>query len=122
MTDPYTNPSAPQPSPGPPDVGYPQYSGPQPVAAPGYPTHQGTMVAPKSPGVALIASFFIPGLGSMINGDVGKGLFILIGYIISWLLVIVIIGVFGLFGFWIYGMVDAYNGARLWNARHGIIS
>lgn len=87
----------------------------------GYSVRAGQPVMrPKSPGLALVASFFIPGLGSMINGDVGKGLFILFGYIISWALVIVILGVFGVFGFWVYGMVDAYTGAKMWNARHGL--
>lgn len=81
-----------------------------------------TAVAPKNPAISLLASFFIPGLGSMINGDVGKGIGILVGYLISLVLVLVIIGVLGVFAFWIFGMVDAYQGAKLWNAKHGIIS
>lgn len=79
-------------------------------------------VAPKSPGLALLASFFIPGLGSMMNGDAGKGIGILLGYIVSWFLVIIFIGFIGIFGFWVWGLVDAYQGARKWNAAHGIIS
>ena len=79
-------------------------------------------VAPKSPGVSLLASFFVPGLGSMINGEVGKGFGILAGYAISWVLSLVLIGIPFLLGFWIWGMVDAYQGAQRWNARHGIIS
>jgi TM2 domain-containing membrane protein YozV len=67
-------------------------------------------------------SFFLPGVGSMINGDVGKGIGILVGYVISFFLIIVLIGIVGVIGFWIWGMVDAYQGARQWNARHGIIS
>jgi TM2 domain-containing membrane protein YozV len=85
----------------------------------GYPMQQ---VAPKSPGIALLASFFIPGLGSLMNGDVGKGIAIFIGYVVSLFLVLILIGIFGMFGFWVWGMVDAYQGARRWNARHGIIS
>jgi TM2 domain-containing membrane protein YozV len=80
----------------------------------------GPAVGAKSPAVSLLASFFVPGLGSMINGDVGKGLVILLCYIFSWLLAFLLIGIPGVFGFWIFGMVDAYNGARIWNARHGI--
>jgi len=83
--------------------------------------HPGYVVA-KNPGLSLLASFFVPGLGSILNGDVGKGIGILVGYFVSWLLVIVLIGFVGLLGFWIWGMVDAYQGARLWNARHGIAS
>jgi TM2 domain-containing membrane protein YozV len=80
----------------------------------------GPAVGAKNPGVSLLASFFIPGLGSMINGDVGKGIVILLCYIVSVLLAFVLIGIPGVFGFWIFGMVDAYNGAKIWNARHGI--
>ncbi|HYO19657.1 MAG TPA: hypothetical protein VES02_13445 [Dermatophilaceae bacterium] len=79
-------------------------------------------MAPKNPGVSLIVAFFIPGLGSMINGDVMKGVFILIGYAISCLLMILLIGFLTAPIFWIWGMVDGYQGAQAWNARHGIIS
>jgi TM2 domain-containing membrane protein YozV len=111
----------------------PDYGGANP-GAPGAPGYAGQMqpgyamrpdgmvVAPKNPAVSLLASFFIPGLGSMLNGDVSKGVVILVCYLISAVLTLVIIGIFGLFGFWIFGMVDAYNGARAWNARHGIYS
>ena len=80
------------------------------------------MVAPKNPAVSLIVSFFIPGVGSMINGDVGTGIAILVLYIIGWVLVIGLIGIPLAIGAWIWGMVDAYRGAQRWNARHGIIS
>lgn len=81
-----------------------------------------TSVAPKSPALALLASFFIPGLGSMLNGDVAKGIGILIGYVVSWVLIVVFVGIFGVFAFWVWGMVDAYVGAQRWNARYGILS
>ncbi len=58
----------------------------------------------------------------MMNGDVGKGVGILVGYIVSWFLTIIIIGFVGLVAFWIWGMVDGYTGAQQWNARHGIVS
>jgi len=88
-----------------------------------YGAHPGQMmVSPKNPALSLLASFFLPGLGSMINGDVGKGIGILCGYLVSAVLVLILIGFFGLFGFWIWGMVDAYQGAQKWNARHGILS
>lgn len=82
----------------------------------------GDAVAPKNPALSLIAALFIPGLGSMINGDVGKGVAILIGYGIAWLFTFILIGIPFLFGFWIWGMVDGYQGAQRWNARHGILS
>ncbi|NYG05775.1 TM2 domain-containing membrane protein YozV [Phycicoccus badiiscoriae] len=79
-------------------------------------------VAPKNPGVALLASIFFPGLGSLMNGHAGKGIGIFVGYVLSWFLVILFVGIFGVIGFWIWGMVDAYQGAKSWNARHGIVS
>ena len=110
------HPTAPFPQP------YPQgqyTTGPLPAVPDHYaPVH----VAPQSPALALLVSFFIPGVGSMINGDTGKGIGILVGYIVSYLLIILFIGIFGVLGFWIWGMVDAYQGAQRWNLRHGIVS
>jgi TM2 domain-containing membrane protein YozV len=80
------------------------------------------MVAPKSPGVAVLASFFIPGLGSMISGRGGMGALILCLYIVSWILTIVLIGFIGVFGFWLWGMIQGYADAVAWNRSHGIIS
>lgn len=50
------------------------------------------------------------------------GIGILVGYLVSILLVIVLVGLLGMLGFWIWGMVDAYQGAQRWNLRHGILS
>ena len=79
-------------------------------------------VAPKNPGLALLASFFIPGLGSMIVGRAGIGAAILVGYFIGLLFSFILIGIPFVLAFWIWGMIDAYTGAQSWNARHGIIS
>ena len=121
----YPQPAAyPQPSAYPQPGGYPQPYAPVPYGSPPYPGYSpyGYGVAPKSPALALLASFFIPGLGSMLNGEVGKGIGILVGYLVSAVLTIVIVGFVGLAIFWIWGMVDGYQGARAWNARHGIVS
>ena len=126
----------PQPQPGYPQPGYPQPNvQPQPgypqpgyppagFAQPGYPQgpYGAPMVAPKSPGVAVLASFFVPGLGSMISGNGGIGALILCLYVVSWILTIVLIGFLGVFGFWIWGMIQAHSDAVAWNSRHGIIS
>jgi len=88
--------------------------------APGYPP--ATMVQPKSPAVGLIVSFFIPGVGSFINGDTNTGAIILIGWFVSLLLSAILIGFPFVLGFWVWGMIDGYSGARRWNARHGIVS
>jgi TM2 domain-containing membrane protein YozV len=98
----------------------PQYA---PVA---YPTAGGYVVAPKNPAVSLIVSFFLPGVGSMINGDVGIGITILLLWLLAFFLDVTIFGlVVGLplgLAMFIWGLIDAYQGAQRWNRRHGIIS
>lgn len=84
------------------------------------PYGQMAQVARKEPGLMLLASFFIPGLGTILNGETGKGVGILIAYFISYLLIFVIIGIPMVIGFWVWGMIDAYNGAKNFNARHGL--
>ena len=104
----HTAPGVQQPAP-------PGYGGPY-GAQPGY------AVSPKNPAISLLVSFFVPGVGSMINGDVTTGVVILIGYLISFPLVLILIGLPMIFGFWVWGMVDAYQGAVRWNRAHGIVS
>jgi TM2 domain-containing membrane protein YozV len=81
-----------------------------------------TQVAPKSPGLALLGSFVVPGLGQLMNGQVGKGLLLFLAYLVSIVLMLVVIGFFTAFAVWVWAMVDAYGGAQQWNARHGILS
>lgn len=68
--------------------------------------------APKSPGVALLISFLICGGGQMYNGQVGKGIGMLLGFIFTvWL--------FGLgLLFWIWSLIDAYSTAKQMNLRY----
>jgi TM2 domain-containing membrane protein YozV len=105
-----------------------QQYGVQPyLPQPGYPAGvaqpQGQLaVAPRSPAISLIASFFIPGLGSMINNRVGIGILILGIYALGFILSFFIIGVPIAIGAWIWGMVDGYQAAQAWNRAHGIIS
>ena len=88
----------------------------------GYPAPPVTQVLPKNAGVALLISFFLPGVGSMYAGKTNTGVIILVGYIISWVLTIVIIGFAGIFGFWVWGLIDAYQAAQAWNRARGIES
>jgi TM2 domain-containing membrane protein YozV len=81
-----------------------------------------TQVVPKNAGIALLISFFVPGVGSLYAGKTNTGVIILIGYIVSWLLTVVIIGFVGVFGFWVWGMIDAYQAAEAWNRARGIVS
>jgi TM2 domain-containing membrane protein YozV len=68
--------------------------------------------APKSPGVALLISFFICGGGQMYNGQVGKGFLMLIGFALT-------IWMFGLgLIIWIWSLVDAYSTAKQMNLKY----
>ena len=82
-------------SPGYVATGYVQPSQMQPVDG-----QAGYVVKPKDPGVPGLVSIFVPGLGSIINGDTGTGIAILIGYFVSFIPTFFIIGIVGLIGFW----------------------
>ncbi len=112
-------PHVPVPHPG----AYPLQSGqPAPLVAGTHGYAPATRVAPKSAGVALIASFFLPGLGQFVNGQPGKGVAFLLAYLVSFALLFVLVGFVTMPVVWIWSMVDAYSSAQAWNARHGILS
>lgn len=76
----------------------------------------------KSPGLAAVLSFFLPGLGQIYNGQIAKGLFfVVLAAVFGWLTVVVI-------GFllypilWVYGIYDAYKTAERINAGRGTVS
>jgi TM2 domain-containing membrane protein YozV len=107
-----------QPPQGPPGYPVAPYQQPYPQ---GYPAG-GPQVVPKNPGIALLISFFIPGVGSLYAGKVNTGVIILVGYVISWILTIILIGFVGILGFWVWGMIDAYQAAQTWNSQRGLVS
>ncbi len=76
-----------------------------------------TRTEKKSSGLAAVASFFIPGLGQIYNGQIGKGIMFIIISIIFGLLMIVLIGFILLPLFWIYNIYDAYSTAEKINAE-----
>jgi TM2 domain-containing membrane protein YozV len=80
------------------------------------------VVHPKNPAVGVIVSALLPGVGSMVVGRAGMGVMIMLSYIIGWALTPVVIGFPIVFVVWIWGMIDAYQGAVKWNQAHGIIS
>ena len=115
-------PTAPPAAPPPPGGVVAPYAPPPSAYAPQPPY----MVPRKEPGIALLASFFIPGLGSMINGDVGPGVGILGLYLFGLVLIIclgwIIVGFIGLpiaLAAWIWGMVHGYQGAVRHNQLAG---
>lgn len=112
----YGQPGYGQPSYG---SGYAQPGYGQPNYAPMVP--MGPIPTRKEPAISLLISFFLPGVGSMVNGETGKGVGILIGYfacaLLSWLLVPIV----GMVALWVWGMVDAYQGAQRYNMAHGLM-
>lgn len=105
--------------------GDPQFGG-QPYAMQPYGQQYGMQpygyppVARKDPALMLIASLILPGLGTILNGSTGKGIGIMVGYFFGALLSVILIGLPIMFGFWVWGMYDAYQGAKAHNARHGL--
>ena len=65
----------------------------------------GSEMGPKSPGIALLLSLLIPGVGQMYNSQVAKGILMLIGWILLWF---VWLG----WVIWIWAMIDAYQEAK----------
>ena len=85
----------------------PVYAAQQPAAA---------MMQKKSAGVAVILSFFLPGLGQIYNGQIGKGIILIILSVVFWLLSSIVIGIPLYIILWIYGMYNAYSTANQINA------
>ncbi len=70
----------------------------------------------KNPGLAAVLSFFYMGLGQIYNGQMSKGIFFIIAYTISWIMMIIVIGFLTTPVMWIYGMYDAYKSAEKINS------
>ncbi len=68
-------------------------------------------LTPKSPGIALLLSLLIPGVGQMYNGHVAKGILMLIGSIVLWLFFLGWI-------IWIWSIIDAYQSAKAISQRY----
>lgn len=66
----------------------------------------------KNPSIAVVLSFFWPGLGQIYNGEIGKGIAFLIAAGISAGLMWVLIGFLLYPVIWIWGMVDAHSSAK----------
>jgi len=70
----------------------------------------------KNPGLAAVLSFFYMGLGQIYNGQIAKGIAFIIIYTISWIMIIVLIGLLTTPILFIYGMYDAYKSAEKINS------
>jgi TM2 domain-containing membrane protein YozV len=73
----------------------------------------------RNSAASLLASLLLPGLGTIINGETGKGLVILVAWITAWVLILAIVGLILVPAVWIYAMYDAFQGARRYNLAHG---
>ena len=73
----------------------------------------------KSAGLAAVLSFFISGLGQIYNGQILKGLIIIVVQIINGALTTILIGWIPLAIVWVWAIIDAYREAEKINARYG---
>ena len=71
----------------------------------------------KEPGIAAVLSFLFTGLGQIYNGQLGKGLFFICIQAVNVMLMMVVIGFITFPIFWVYGIWDAYNVAKLMNSQ-----
>jgi TM2 domain-containing membrane protein YozV len=60
-------------------------------------------------GIPALLSFFIPGLGQMVKGEIGKGIGIFFGWLVSFALILTVIGIIVPVIIWIWQIIDAYN-------------
>lgn len=71
----------------------------------------------KNSGIAAVLSFLIIGLGQLYNGQIGKGLLLFGGAVVSGFLTTIIIGFILLPAIWLYGIYDAYKVANSLNEQ-----
>ncbi|MBC7118874.1 MAG: zinc-ribbon domain-containing protein [Methanobacteriaceae archaeon] len=84
------------------------------VRQPGY-TEQ------KNPGLAAVLSALWVGLGQIYNGEIGKGILLMIVYAISAVLILAFIGMVTTPILWIYGIYDAYDTAKKINTGEKVV-
>lgn len=72
----------------------------------------------KSPGVSAVLSALINGLGQIYNGQILKGVIIMILQLINGALTVILIGYLFLPLVWLYAVIDAYRSAEKINKRN----
>ncbi len=60
-------------------------------------------------GMAALLSFFLPGLGQIIKGQIGKAILIWVGPVVFIALSFVVVGIPPLIVLWFWQIYDAYN-------------
>lgn len=71
----------------------------------------------KNPATATILSFLLTGLGQIYNGQICKGVLMLVTYALSWALMLVLVGFVTTPILWIWGMCDANRSAKKINRK-----
>ncbi|PUB10212.1 hypothetical protein [Paenisporosarcina sp. OV554] len=71
----------------------------------------------KNPGIAAVLSFFWTGVGQIYNGQIMKGLILIVVQMINAALMFVLIGFITFPLVWIWGIYDAYKEADRMNKR-----
>jgi TM2 domain-containing membrane protein YozV len=74
----------------------------------------------KNAGLAAVLSFLIPGLGQIYNGQILKGLVIVVIQLINAALTSILIGFITYPIVLVYAVYDAYRVANRINARQGL--
>ena len=69
----------------------------------------------KNPGIAAILSFFWTGVGQIYNGQIVKGIILILVQLVNSALMFVLIGFITYPIVWIWGMYDAYKTAERMN-------
>lgn len=69
-------------------------------------------VIKKDPGIAAVLSFFWTGLGQVYNGQIAKGIALMLLQVVNVLLMFVVIGFITFPITWIYGIWDAHKTAK----------
>jgi TM2 domain-containing membrane protein YozV/RNA polymerase subunit RPABC4/transcription elongation factor Spt4 len=82
------------------------------VRQPGATTSQQPVYQQKNPGIAAVLSALFVGLGQIYNGEILKGIILIIAYAVSYVLILILIGFITTPLLWIYGVYDAYNTAK----------
>lgn len=59
--------------------------------------------------IPAILSLFVPGLGQMVKGEIGKGIMIWFGFVFSLVLMFVLVGLILTPLVWFWSVYDAYN-------------
>jgi len=98
------------------------YGQPNNVPTPYVPyTYPMPTAPPKSPGVAVILSILVPGLGHLYSGNPLSAVFWFVSAIVAAALIYILIGFVLLPMVWIGSIIHAYVSTTNYNTRHHVV-